>query len=267
MMDAALIDTLAARLDQAERDRVAMRQITLDHPDVTIADSYAIQRAWLGLKHAAGRTRRGRKIGLTSRAMQSALGINEPDYGVLLDNMFLPEAAEIPAATLIAPKLEVELAFVLGRRLSGPNCTIFDVLNATDYVVPAIEIIDSRIQRIDPATGVNKKIADNIADNAGNAALVVGGRPIRPMEFDLRWVSALLLRNGHIEESGVAAAVLNHPANGIAWLANKLAPHGDAIEPGELVLSGSFTRPVEARAGDHFHVDYGAFGSIACRFV
>ena len=181
--------------------------------------------------------------------------------------MVLSSGADIDTARYMTPKIEVELAFVLGRELRGPGCTLFDVLRATEYVVPALELIDTRIQRIDPATGANKKIEDNVADNAGNAALVLGGRPFRPLDADLRWVSALLYRNGRIEESGVAAAVMDHPANGVAWLANKLAPHGIALQPGEVILGGSFTRPVDARRGDGFHADYGPYGSIACRFV
>jgi 2-oxo-hept-3-ene-1,7-dioate hydratase len=133
-------------------------------------------------------------------------------------------------------------------------------------VVPAAEIVDGRTHRVDPDTNQPRCVLDSIADNAGNAAVVVGGRPIRPMEVDLRWVAVLCYRNGIIEESGVAAAVLNHPANGIAWLANKLAPFDVALEPGQFVLSGSFTGVVEARAGDQFHIDYGPLGSISCRF-
>jgi 2-oxo-hept-3-ene-1,7-dioate hydratase len=155
----------------------------------------------------------------------------------------------------------------MGRRLKGPNCTIFDVLNAVDYVIPAAEIVDGRTHRVDPVTNQPRCVLDSIADNAGNAALIVGGRPIRPMEMDLRWVGVLCHRNNVIEESGVAAAVLNHPANGVAWLANKLAPFDIALEPGQFVLGGSFTATVEAHAGDVFLVDYGPLGTITTRFV
>jgi 2-oxo-hept-3-ene-1,7-dioate hydratase len=162
--------------------------------------------------------------------------------------------------------VEVELAFVLSKTLQGPDCTIFDVLNATDYVVPAIEIIDARIHQIDPETKVTRKVFDTISDNAANAALVIGGRPFKPLDADLRWISAICWRNGQIEESGVAAAVLNHPANGVAWLANKLALHNVSLCAGEVILGGSFTRPVTAKQGDTFHVDYGPYGSISCYF-
>jgi 2-oxo-hept-3-ene-1,7-dioate hydratase len=264
---AALIERLAQTLDDAERERRQVRQFSLDHPEITIEDAYAIQRAWVRRKLAAGRTLKGHKIGLTSRAMQRASNITEPDYGALLDDMFFPDGRDVPMNRFIEPRVEVELAFVLKDRLEGPNCTIFDVLSATAYVVPAIEIIDARIERIDPQTKTTRKVFDTIADNAADAGLVLGGRPVQPLAVDLRWVAALLYRNGVIEESGVAAAVLNHPANGPAWLANKLHPYGVTLEPGQVILGGSFTAPVQAHAGDTFFVDYGSLGSFSVRFT
>ncbi len=266
MLDQATINTLAHRLDEAEKTRSQIKQFSLEYPQITIDDAYAIQREWVSLKVAAGRRIKGHKIGLTSKAMQSSSNISEPDYGSLLDDMFFYDGAELPITRFIVPRVEVELAFVLSKPLRGPECSIFDVLNATDYVVPAIEIIDARIHQVDPATKVTRKVFDTIADNAANAALVIGGRPFKPLDADLRWISALCWRNGSIEESGVAAAVLNHPANGVAWLANKLAPHNVSLEAGEIILGGSFTRPVHAHSGDTFHVDYGPYGSISCYF-
>jgi 2-oxo-hept-3-ene-1,7-dioate hydratase len=218
-------------------------------------------------KIAEGRVPRGHKIGLTSRAMQQSSQIDEPDYGTLLDDMFFEQGGDIPFKRFIAPRIEVELAFVLGKKLQGPNVSIFDVLAATDYVVPAIEIIDARIEQLDRETGAMRKVFDTIADNAANAGIVTGGRPVKPDAVDLRWVGALLYKNGVIEETGLAAAVLNHPATGVAWLANKLAPWGECLEAGEVVLGGSFTRPTTARPGDTFHADYGPLGSIAFRLV
>ena len=261
------INELAAELQQAEQNRVPVTHFSKRFPEMTVADGYAVSRAWVQLKLAAGRSKRGHKIGLTSRAMQQASQITEPDYGTLLDDMFFAEGGDIPMSRFISPRVEVELAFVLGRRLQGPNVSVCDVLAATDYVVPAIEIIDARIEQFDRDTRAMRKVFDTIADNAANAGIVTGGRPVRPDAVDLRWVSALLYKNGVIEESGVAAAVLNHPANGVAWLANKLAPWGEFLEQGEVVLGGSFTRPVHAAAGDNFHVDYGALGSITFRFM
>ncbi len=265
-MDKRLFPELARQLDQSEKSRQQIRQFSLEYPDITIEDAYAIQKEWLAMKVAAGRRIVGHKIGLTSKAMQYASNISEPDYGTLLDDMVFQNGSTIPMDRFIVPRVEVELAFVLGRSLSGPNCTLFDVLAATEYVVPAVEIIDARIHQVDPDTRVTRKVMDTISDNAANAGIVLGGRPFKPTDGDMRWVAALCHRNGEIEVSGVAAAVLNHPANGVAWLANTLAPYGVALEPGEIVLGGSFVSPVPARKGDTFHVDFGPHGSIAFNF-
>lgn len=267
MLEAEIIRVAAQRLHGAEKSRQQIRQLSLDHPEITIDDAYAIQREWMKLKLAEGRRVRGHKIGLTSKAMQNTSMIDEPDYGTLLDDMFFASGDALPFARFIVPRVEVELAFVLGARLAGPEVTLFDVLRATEYVTPAVEIIDARTPNVDPDSKRPRKVMDTIADNAANAALVLGGRPVRPDEVDLRWVAALLYRNGTIEESGVAAAVLDHPANGVAWLARKLTPFGIALEPGQVILAGSFTRPVAARAGDTFHVDYGRLGAIAFSFA
>ncbi|GAA4335911.1 2-oxo-hepta-3-ene-1,7-dioic acid hydratase [Variovorax defluvii] len=267
MLDKKLIQQLAAELRESEKTRVQLRHFSMRHPEMTIEDGYAISREWVKAKLAEGRLVKGHKIGLTSRAMQQASQITEPDYGTLLDDMFFEQGGDIPFARFIAPRVEVELAFVLGKRLQGPHVSLFDVLAATDYVVPAIEIIDARIEQFDRETGAMRKVFDTIADNAANAGIVTGGRPVKPDAVDLRWVGALLYKNGVIEESGLAAAVLNHPATGVAWLANKLAPWGECLEAGEVVLSGSFTRPTTATPGDTFHADYGPLGSIAFRFV
>lgn len=267
MLQKDVISQIAQRLNQAEKSGEQIRQISLDHPEMTIDDAYAVQKEWVGLKIAEGRVLKGHKIGLTSKAMQASSQIDEPDYGALLDDMFFDDGCDIPTDRFIVPRIEVELAFVLAKPLRGPNCTIFDVYNATDYVIPALELIDARCHNIDPQTNRPRKVFDTISDNAANAAVILGGRPIKPRDLDMRWISALLYRNGVIEESGVAAAVLNHPANGVAWLANKLAPHNVQLEPGQIILGGSFTRPVPARKGDVFHVDYGNMGSISCRFV
>lgn len=267
MIDAKDIPTIASILDKAEQSRTQTRQLSLDYPAMTIEDAYAIQKAWVALKIQNGRVLKGHKIGLTSKAMQLASNISEPDYGSLLDDMFFPEASDIPFDRFIVPRIEVELAFVLSKKLQGPHCTVFDVLNATEYVIPALEIIDARIERIDPVSKTTRKIVDTIADNAANAGIIMGGRPFKPLDTDLRWISALCYRNGQIEESGVAAAVLNNPVNGVVWLANKLALHGVCLEAGEIILCGSFTRPLDIFKGDVFHVDYGWAGGISCRFV
>src|SRR6201747_2027011 len=261
------IRSAAERLDQAEKTRQQIRQISLEHPGITIAESYAIQKAWVEIKVAAGRVVKGHKIGLTSKAMQSALNIDEPDSGVLLDDMFFADGGLVPSERFIATRVEAELAFVMKTRLAGPDCTMFDVLNATDFVVPALEILDTRVERIDATTKSTRKIFDTIADNAANAGIVLGGRPSRPSEADLRWIGALCYRNGQLEETGLAAGVLNHPATSMAWLVNKIAPFGLALEPGQVVLSGSFIRPIETRKGDTIQADYGPYGTVSCYFA
>lgn len=266
-LDKKTIEHLAERLEEAEQTRTQIRQFTLDYPEMTIEDAYRIQRAWVKLKVANGRHIKGHKIGLTSRAMQRTSNINEPDYGALLDNMFLTPGGDIDISPYIIPRVEVELAFVLKSPLKGPNCSIFDVLEATDYLIPAIELIDARIQPVDPDTGRTRIVCDTISDNAANAGVILGGSPFRPDAHDLRWISALTYRNGVIEDSGVAAAVLNHPANGPAWLANKLHMYGERLEAGEIILGGSFTAPIACRDGDVFHFDYGPCGAITFRTV
>ncbi|MBS0392614.1 MAG: 2-oxo-hepta-3-ene-1,7-dioic acid hydratase [Proteobacteria bacterium] len=267
MLSPDLIAAAAQRLHQAEKQRQPTRQVSLDHPEMTIEDAYAIQRAWVQLKLGEGQKIVGHKIGLTSRAMQQSSQINEPDFGTLLDEMLYADASRIDSSRFISPMVEVELAFILKQRLHGEQVTVFDVLSATDYVTPALEIIDARCHRIDPESRRPRKVMDTISDNAANVGIVLGGRPIKPLDIDLRWAAALLYRNGTIEETGVAAGVLNHPANGIVWLCRKLAPHGVALKPGQIILSGSFTRPVPVARGDSIHADYGPLGNITCHFV
>ena len=267
MLSADTHQQLAHELQEAESTRRPLAQFSRRFPGLVIEDSYAIQSAWMALKRAQGRTVIGHKIGLTSRAMQIASQITEPDYGTLLDDMVFRDGAEIPAARFLVPRIEVELAFVLARPLKGPHVTLPDVMAATDHVIPALELIDARIEQFDRDTKEPRKVSDTIADNAASAGIVLGGRQIKPDAMDLRWCGALLHKNGVIEESGLAAAVLNHPANGVAWLANKLALHGEHLAAGEIVLGGSFTRPVACAAGDEFLADYGRLGAIHVRFV
>ena len=261
------IEALARELYSARKQRRQLRHFSKAHPEMTVEDGYAIQRAWVRLEQADGRVIRGRKIGLTSRAMQLSSQISEPDYAPLMDDMFFEQGGDIPIERFIAPRIEVELAFVLGKPLQGPGVTLFDVLAATDYVSPALEIIDARIEQFDRDTKAPRKVFDTISDFAANAGIVLGGRPVRPDAVDLRWVGAMLFKNGVIEETGLAAGVLNHPATGVAWLANKLAPHDERLNAGDVVLAGSFTRPTTAVAGDTLHADYGPLGAVAFRFV
>ena len=261
------INEVAASLHAAEKNRKQITATTVKYPDMDMEDAYAIQKAWVDMKIAEGREIKGYKIGLTSQAMQLSSQIDEPDYGTLLDDMFFDDGSDIEVARFTDARIEVELAFILKDRLEGENVSIFDVMNATDYVIPALELIAARTYRVDPDTGYVRKVYDTISDNAANAGIIMGGRPIKPMDTDLRWAGALLYRNGVIEETGLAAGVLNHPANGICWIAKRFAPHGIALEPGQVLLSGSFTRPVIAQAGNTFHADYGTLGNISCHFV
>ena len=267
MLDQTTIAGLARELYGARKAGVQLRHFSQRHPGMTIDDGYAIQRAWVALELADGRVVKGRKIGLTSRAMQLSSQISEPDYAPLMDDMFFEQGGDIPISRFIAPRIEVELAFVLGKPLKGPGVTLFDVLGATEYVSPALEIIDARIEQFDRDTKAPRKVFDTISDFAANAGIVLGGRPVRPDAVDLRWVGAMLFKNGVIEETGLAAAVLNHPATGVAWLANKIAPHGEGLAAGDVVLAGSFTRPTTAVAGDSLHADYGPLGTVSFRFV
>ena len=267
MLPTQTLQALALELQTARQTRTPLRHFSQRFPQMTVDDGYAIQREWVKLELAAGRRILGRKIGLTSRAMQLSSQINEPDCAPLMDDMFFSAGGDIPIDHFIAPRIEVELAFILGKPLEGPGVTLFDVLSATEYVSPALEIIDARIEQFDRETQAPRKVFDTISDFAANAGIVLGGRPVRPLDVDLRWVGALLHKNGVVEETGLAAGVLNHPANGVAWLANKLAPHGEALKAGDVVLAGSFTRPTTAVRGDNLHADYGPLGSISFRFV
>jgi 2-oxo-hept-3-ene-1,7-dioate hydratase len=267
MLPQDTVVALAHQLRQARQTRTPLRHFSKQHPEMDISDGYAIQREWVKLELAAGRSIKGRKIGLTSRAMQLSSQITEPDYAPLMDDMFFESGGDIPIERFIAPRVEVELAFILGKPLKGPGVTLFDVLSATDYVVPAIEIIDARIEQFDRETRAMRKVFDTISDFAANAGIVLGGRPVRPMDVDLRWVGALLHKNGVIEETGLAAGVLGHPATGVAWLANKIAPYDESLRAGDVVLAGSFTRPTPAVQGDSFHADYGPLGSVSFRFA
>lgn len=247
-------------LIQAAKDRKQAVQLHKTFSGITIEDSYAISTEVMKRRVAQGRKVIGHKVGLTSKAMQRSSMIDEPDFGYILDDQMIGDGAKVPHENYCKPRVEVELAFVLGKRLIGPGIGLTDVLRATEYVVPAIEIVDARIQ--DP-----RKIVDTVADNGAAAGIAVGGRPVGPMDVDLRWVGGIMYRNAEIEETGLAAGVLGHPALGVAWLANKLGQLGTPLEPGHIVLAGSFTRVVFAQKGDTLHADFGPLGGLAIQFV
>jgi 2-oxo-hept-3-ene-1,7-dioate hydratase len=203
--------------------------------------------------------------------MQQASQIDEPDYGTLLDNMLYTckpgHVLSIAHTDFVVPRVEVELAFVLKKDLQGPDVTVDQVLAATDFVTPAIEIIDARIEQFDRHTKVMRKVFDTISDNAANAGIVLGAEKVNPLTTNLPWCGAILKLNGVVEETGLAAGVQGHPAVGIAWLANKLAPWGEHLKAGQIVLAGSFTKPVPAKVGDVFDADYGPLGRLQFQFI
>lgn len=266
MLTKEQIQNAADRLYEAEVNRQQIPALTLDYPEMGMADAYAVQKQWVDRKVTEGRKVIGYKIGLTSRAMQMSSNIDEPDYGVLLDDMLFEDGATIKAADFLDPRIEAELAFVLKKPLFGENITIFDVLNATDYVIPSLELIAARCLRTDPKTGYTRKVYDTIADNAANAGIVLGGRPIKPTDIDLRWAGSMLYLNGQIEETGLAGGVLGNPLKGICWVCKRFAPHGISLEPGQIILSGSFIRPVPVKAGDTVHADFGSLGGVTLNF-
>ena len=267
MISAELALDLAKRHEMARREVKAIDPISIEHPDLGLDDAYAVQQAWVDLQIADGATLVGRKIGLTSRAMQQQMKINEPDFGALFDYMVMPSGVELRHADFVDPKLEVEVAFVIGQRLSGDAVTVDEVLAATDYVQPALELIDARSYRFHPVTGKPRTIIDTIADNAADAGVILGDNKVAPHDVDMRWIGAIFSCNGVVEETGLAAGVLGHPARGIAWVARRLAPYGMAIEPGQIILAGSFTRASPTHPGDQFVADYGQFGTVTCSFV
>jgi 2-oxo-hept-3-ene-1,7-dioate hydratase len=261
------IERAADRLLEAERTGIQCGLLSLAHPGMSLDDAYAVQAALVARKTAAGARAIGWKIGLTSRAMQQALNITTPDSGVLFDDMVFETGATVPVGRFIQPRIEAEIAFVLKAPLAGEDVTREDVLAATDFVAPALEILDTRILRSDPATGQARIITDTVSDNAANAGIVLG-RQRHPVDgVDLRWVGAIVRRDGVVEETGLGAGVLDDPATGIVWLARRLAQYGEGLSAGDIVLAGSFIRPVEAPPGSRFEADFGTFGRVDLAFA
>ncbi len=260
-------DRAAADLLQAERTREQIGLLSLRHPEMGMDDAYEVQKAIYRQKLAEGRRVIGWKIGLTSKAMQYALNIDIPDSGILFDDMAFENGSTVPAGRFIQPRIEAEIAFVMHSAVGGEGVSREDVIAATDYVVPSIEILDTRIQRVDPETGKARTVFDTISDNAANAGVVLGDERHAIGAFDLRWVGALTFRNGEIEETGLGAGVLNDPVESVVWLARRMAQYGQSIEPGQVILSGSFIRPVECPSGADIHADFGAFGSVDISFA
>lgn len=266
MLNRTEIDAAASDLLDAERLRRQIGLLTFRHPEMTLDDAYAIQSAQMARKLALGRRIVGWKIGLTSKAMQDALGIDTPDSGVIYDDMQFADGATVPAGRFIQPRIEAEIAFVMKAPLAG-EVTRDEVLAATGCVTPALEILDTRILRNDPATGQARRICDTVSDNAANAGVVLGSARHTPGDFDLRWVGAIVTSGDEVVATGLGAAVLNDPVTGLVWLARRMAQYGQRIEAGQVVLSGSFIGPVECPPGTRIHADFGPFGSIGVNFA
>ena len=256
----------AAALLNAEKTREQIGLLSIKHPDIGLDDAYAIQNAIYDQKLAEGRKVIGWKIGLTSKAMQYALNIDIPDSGILFDDMLFENKGTVPAGRFIQPRIEVEIAFVMKSSLGGDSVNREDVLAATDYVAPSIEILDTRILRQDPETGKTRLVYDTISDNAANAGIVLGDEKHDPNQVDLRWVGAICSKNGEVEETGLGAGVLNDPVESVVWLARRMAQYGQKIEAGQVILAGSFIRPVECPSGSKIEADFGDFGSVAINF-
>ncbi|MCY4542912.1 MAG: 2-oxo-hepta-3-ene-1,7-dioic acid hydratase [Rhodobacteraceae bacterium] len=256
----------ALQLHEAERNRRQTDLLSLKHPEMTMLDAYRIQHALIERKVAAGEKPVGYKIGLTSRAMQRALGIEIPDSGALFDTMLVDNGAMVASGRYIEPRIEAEIAFVMKRGLSGDKTSRQDAIDATDHVMPALEILDTRIYRKDPASGTARNVLDTIADNAANAGIVLGDRRHRLESVDLNWVGAIVRRGGEVEETGLGAGVLDDPVSAVVWLARRLGRFGQSIRSGDIILSGSFIRPIEAPPGSAFEADFGSFGRVEVTF-
>ncbi|MES2915371.1 MAG: 2-oxo-hepta-3-ene-1,7-dioic acid hydratase [Pseudomonadota bacterium] len=256
----------AEALLTAEDSRTQIGLLSRTYPGMTLDDAYAVQSELVAMKLARGRTVIGWKIGLTSRAMQEQLKIDTPDSGVLLDDMLFADGATVPKNHFIQPRVEAEIAFLMARDLSGAAVTRDDVIAATAHVAPALEILDTRILRTDPATGRVRIITDTVSDNAANAGIVLGPQRHAIDAQDLRWVGAIVRRNDVVEETGLGAGVLDNPVTGILWLVHRLAAYGQGLKADDVVLSGSFVRAIEAPSGSRFEADFGAFGSVSINF-
>lgn len=255
------INAIAEALRNAESTGTPIEPLTSAYPGMTVKDAYDVQLAGVQARLSRGRRVVGKKIGLTSKAMQDLFGVHEPDYGHLLSHMLLLEDEPCRRGDLLSPRVEGEVAFILKDSLKGPGITIADVLRATEGIMPAIEIVDSRIR------DWKIKLVDTVADNASSGLFVLGGRMVPVKDLDLRLIGMCLEKNGQVVNSGAGVAVLGHPAASVAWLANRLADFGIALDAGEIVLSGAVTAATEAGEGDVFRVSFYGLGSVGLRFV
>ena len=260
MLSGAIRDELAADLAQAERSREPIRPLAAAHPQIDVVDAYEIQLINIRQRVAEGARVVGHKVGLSSLAMQQMMGVDEPDYGHLLDEMQVFEDRPVKAAKYLYPRVEVEVGFILADDLPGAGCTEDDVLKATAALVPAIELIDTRI------TDWKIALCDTIADNASSAGFVLGAARVPPTDVEITGIEAVLTRNGEVAARGRSDAVLGNPAVAVAWLARKVESFGVRLRAGDIVLPGSCTRAIDARPGDHFVADFAGLGSVRLSF-
>jgi 2-keto-4-pentenoate hydratase len=260
MLSGAIRDELAADLAQAERSREPIRPLAAAHPEIDVVDAYEIQLINIRQRVAEGARVVGHKVGLSSLAMQQMMGVDEPDYGHLLDEMQVFEDTPVKAAKYLYPRVEVEVGFILADDLAGAGCTEDDVLKATAALVPAIELIDTRI------TDWKIALCDTIADNASSAGFVLGAARVPPTDVEITGIEAVLTRNGGVVARGRSDAVLGNPVVAVAWLARKVQSFGVRLRAGDIVLPGSCTRAIDARPGDHFVADFAGLGSVRLSF-
>ena len=261
MLSDAVRTELADELARAELDRVAVDKLVYRHPDIDVVDAYEIQLLNIRRRIADGATVIGHKVGLSSKAMQQMMGVDEPDYGHLLGDMEVFEEVPVDTSRYLLPRVEVEVGFVLGAALPGADCTEADVLAATVAYAPAIELIDSRIK------DWNIGLCDTISDNASSAGWVLGRERVAPADIDIKGIDAVLTRNGEVVAEGRSDAVLGDPVIAVAWLARKVASFGVRLKAGDIVLPGSCTRAIDARPGDNFHAEFAGLGSVRLQFT
>jgi 2-keto-4-pentenoate hydratase len=259
-MDADSVEKAARTLLDAYASRTPVPPLTATYSAISVDDAYAIQLAQVSAWTSAGAVVKGHKVGLTSAAMQKQLGVNQPDFGVLLDGMFLPEGITADITRFLQPRAEPEIGFVLGRRLSGPGVSVAEAVAAVDFVLPALEIIDSRI------ADWKITLPDTIADNASSGGLVLGSRPVRLEDIDLSLTGCLLHRNGRLVDTGAGGAVLGSPVNALVWLANVLGERGVALEAGHVILPGSVTAAIPINPGDTISATFDRIGTVGITF-
>ncbi|MGV0747026.1 MULTISPECIES: 2-keto-4-pentenoate hydratase [Mycolicibacter] len=261
MLSAQIREELAAELAQAERSRVPISPLTAAQPGIDVVDAYEIQLINIRQRIAEGARVVGHKVGLSSEAMQQMMGVDEPDYGHLLNEMQVFEDKPVKASNYLYPRIEVEVAFILAADLPGADCTEEDVLAATEAFAPAIELIDSRI------SDWKIKLCDTIADNASSAGFVLGTQRVKPGDIDIKNIDAALTKNGEVVAQGRSDAVLGNPVTAVAWLARKVESFGVRLKAGDIVLPGTATRAIDVHAGDDCVADFTGLGSVRLVFA